>query len=463
MKKGIILLLGIIICLSLHGTGISKSIPVLYVNTTEGEPITSKDVYVGGSYYLETFGYKGYENIGSEDSPLPLQIRYRGNWTLKKFDKKPYKIKFGSKTEILGMKKNKHFALLAHADARRGFLRNTVGFEISRLMGMDFTSEQRPVELVLNGSYEGLYFLTETVRVDKNRLEIDEQKDLEEDPAIIANGGWLVELDNYEDPNQIVFNVEGTTLPCLWVTYHTPENLSTQQKDYLSSEFESILAILRMQDYESDNMERLVDFDELAKYYLCSEIVDHQEAFLGSCFLHKDKGGKWRFGPVWDFGTAFIETHDKNKFIYEDNVFGNAGLIEYFIKFPKFEETVKSLYQHFRKEYYEYLFPFIDDFISEIKDAAISNSERWPQYGNGDIIERGEYVKDCLRQKISYLDSKWGGQVSGMETLQHADSSERLYDVWGNCWNKSLKDKQSLPSGIYIRKGNGNYKKYVVH
>ena len=138
----------------------SKTVPVMFINTVDNAPITSKDEYVDAQYYVETFGRSKYESIGSAESTLPLQIRYRGNWTLTNFEKKPYKIKLGKKTNLLGLKRNKHFALLAHADARRGFLRNTVGFYISRRLGMDYTPDQVPVEVVLNGEYIGLYFLT---------------------------------------------------------------------------------------------------------------------------------------------------------------------------------------------------------------------------------------------------------------------------------------------------------------
>ncbi len=438
----------------------SKTLPVLFVNTDNQQPIESKEEYVNGTYYIETYGHNGYENIGSQDAPLALQIRYRGNWTLANFEKKPYRLKFGEKTSILGLKKNKHFALLAHADAHRGFLRNTVGFEISKKLGMDFTPEQRPIEFVLNGSYEGLYFLTETIRVDKNRLDIGDQKDLEEDPYKIENGGWLVEIDNYEAPHQIVFDVSGTRLPHLRITYHSPEQLSDTQFEFLKSQFEDILNILRVRNYDGLALFQMIDCDELAKYYLCSEIIDHQEAFEGSCYIHKDKGGKWRFGPVWDFGTAFIEYqyHEKDKFIFEDNVFGNAGLLEELKDYPIFMQTVQNLYRTFRENYYEGLFPFIDNFAQEIKEAAKYNYQRWPQYGNDDVIERADYVKDCLHKKIAFLDANWGGQYSNLQTLQSSTESF-LFDLYGRKYNFA---KGHLSKGVYIMRIKDKTVKKIV-
>ena len=150
----------------------SGTLPVLYINTENSEPIISKDNYLDATCYLDALGLEGYESLGNVTSPIALQIRGRGNWTWTSFDKKPYRIKFSEKVSLLGLKKNKHFVLLAHADDGVGFLKNTVGFELSRQMKFAWTPEQRPVEVVLNGEYLGLYFLTENIRVDKNRVNI---------------------------------------------------------------------------------------------------------------------------------------------------------------------------------------------------------------------------------------------------------------------------------------------------
>ena len=184
--------------MSSSGNGYSETLPVMFINTENSQAITSKENYINATYYIETFGLDGYEAVGSKEEQLPLEIRGRGNYTWRDFDKKPYRIKLGSKAALLGMNKSKHFALLAHADDNLGFYRNTLGFEFSRLMGMPYTPAQEPVEVVLNGNYIGLYFLTETIRIDEDRVNIVEQEDYATDASEIT-GGWLVEIDNYDE------------------------------------------------------------------------------------------------------------------------------------------------------------------------------------------------------------------------------------------------------------------------
>ena len=204
MKRTIIFTLLVCLYTTMQAVSPSGTLPVLYIQTENNASITSKEDYINATYYLDAMGISGYESIGTKSSPLNMEIRGRGNYSWTGFDKKPYRIKLADKQPLLGMNKSKHFALLAHADDsndRKGYLRNAVGFELSKLRGMTYTPDSKPLEVVLNGDYIGLYFLTETIRVDKDRVNIVEQEDEETDASAIT-GGWLVEIDNYDDsPN----------------------------------------------------------------------------------------------------------------------------------------------------------------------------------------------------------------------------------------------------------------------
>lgn len=44
---------------------ISGTLPVMYITTTDSVPVTSKDYYLTGTYYLDNLGIEGFESIGS--------------------------------------------------------------------------------------------------------------------------------------------------------------------------------------------------------------------------------------------------------------------------------------------------------------------------------------------------------------------------------------------------------------
>lgn len=101
------------------------------------------------------------------------QIKVRGNTTaLYWMQKKPFTIKFSSKKNVLGMGSGKKWALIANLFDPT-LLRNYVAFDTAQKMGIEYTSNQRFVELWLDGSYRGCYTLYEPVQQGVDRVDID--------------------------------------------------------------------------------------------------------------------------------------------------------------------------------------------------------------------------------------------------------------------------------------------------
>lgn len=409
------------------------TLPVFYINVKDHQPITSKEDYLDATFSLDSNGYRDYPSLSTEQDGISIQIKGRGNFTWYDFEKKPYKIKLSKKVEVLGLPKNKHFALLAHADDIFGFLRNPVGFKVSELLGMEWTPHFRPCELVLNGEYVGLYFLTETIRVDKNRVHITEQPDLTSDLDSIT-GGWLVEIDNYIEENQISPNISGTSLQSFRVTYHSPENLSDRQKDYLQSQFELILSTVFQEDKNLTAWEKYVDIESLVKFYLVAEMTYDVEAFLGSCYLHKDIGEneKWKFGPVWDLGGSFF--NEGGAYLWEQNVWPSAGIIEELSKYPRFIDLVKMTWNEFYKTKFIELIYYIDEFVDEIESASVKDAQRWPQnvkWQNLDSVRViAGVVKDRLIKKAEWLDKVYGDEASAIGVVTEQGNKD-YYNLMG--------------------------------
>ncbi|MBR5085739.1 MAG: CotH kinase family protein [Muribaculaceae bacterium] len=412
------------------GNAYSNSLPVMFINTDGGVPITSKDEYVYAEYYVDNMGIEGIDNVGLEDAPELMQIRGRGNYTWSSFDKKPYRLKLDSKISLLGMKRNKHWALMAHADDNLSFLRNTVGFELSRMMGLAWTPSQQPVEVVLNGDYIGLYMLTEIPRVEPDRVNVTEQADYETNPFIVS-GGWLVEIDNYQEEEQIR-TVEGNGKN-IWSTYKSPEHLSDEQRTYLTGLINTANAAIYVNDKSDNSWEQYIDPDTLACYYIVQELLDDTESFHGSCFWHKENGNdaKIMFGPVWDFGNAYHR--NIGRFIWDRPAFNQTWIGE-IAKFPHFQEIVKKHWFRFVRYHYPKMDSFIDHFIDKIYLAAMCDASRWPQYNNADILYDKTTFKSYFNEKYEWLLEQWGEplDVTGDVNLDGVVSSVDvtiIYDI----------------------------------
>ena len=405
---------------SIDSATYSGTLPVLFINTEGHRDIVSRDKadYLQAEYWLDNMGIEGVKPIGSKDAPLRTLIKGHGNYTWRNYPKKSYRLKLDDKQPLMGMPKNRHFVLLAHYDDFLARMKNTMGFELSRRIGLAYTPAQQPVELVINGKYMGLYFLTEKVRVGKQRVNIEEQSDYETDPAKIT-GGWLLEIDNNPNPGEYIYMEEkydsyNNALDTMAVSYLCPEELSSVQESWLKNYLKQVNAAIYTADKNSTEWERYIDIDTLAMFYIVGEIMDDMECFAGSCYMYKRMGEdtKLIFGPVWDFGNSYQRwaiygDTQFNKFIYEQPSVFNFSWIEEISKFPHFQEVLR---QHWR-EFYGSGFngldidSFTDEFVESIRPAVAADSVVWPRYSID--IQKNDF-KIFFRRKVAWLNEQWG-------------------------------------------------------
>lgn len=390
----------------------SGTLPVMYITTKNNQSV-ERDKAVDATIYITAQG--AYSALGSKSNPLPITIKGRGNWTWKDFDKKPYKIVFaqGYGQKLLGMHKSKHWALMAGADDYLGYLKNTVGYFLSERIGLPWTPHQVPVELVLNSDYKGLYFVTETIRIDNDRVNIREQED-GETRADLITGGWLVEIDNYPSDGNIEFDEDNGQH--IMFTMQAPEELSSAQRNYISEQLHGLNDAIY--NHGSKPIEEILDITDAARFYLVQEIMEDCESYHGSCFLYKDRDStntrgqkvipKWHFGPVWDFGNA-CDRHQE-RFIYDGPTFSQIW-IEQLCTNDLFYERVQQLWYQYRQSGHSKVLADIDAFVSTVSSAAKKDAERWQNTNvrtNGDMSGKKKEFLNRMNWRINWLYSQWG-------------------------------------------------------
>ena len=375
---------------------VSGTLPVLYIETENHTPIVSKEVYLNATYRLDPMGAEDVEPLGTESDPLPMQIRGRGHSSWKGV-KKPYKIKLGKKTALMGMPKNKHWALLKPTE-------NTVaGLQLGKLMDMSWSPSFRPVEVVLNGDYIGLYFLTETIRIDENRVNIYEQPDQETNFELIK-GGWLVEVDNYHDECQI-------TIPeCsrwnLTIRYHSPENLSNPQLQWLTNEFKAINTAIYSKDKTSTEWEKFIDVESMARFFILQEVMDNPDGFHGSFYLHKDltENAKWIAGPIWD-----LVCYNREKTDYTFKMKVHYGFTPHWIgeiiQYDSFCQSVKSIWNEVYPDRLSEIYSYIDATVLPLAEAWEKDCERWSDDPTQTAQLRADRIKNALTRNVEWFNN----------------------------------------------------------
>ena len=209
-------------------------------------------------------------------------------------------------------------------------------------------------------------------------------------------------------------------------------------------------------DKNSTKWQEYIDIDTLARYYIVQEVMDNFKAFNGSTYLYKSRGTganyNWNFGPVWDFGDAFMR--EGQQFLYENSPKTPQIWIAEIAKFPAFQAKVKELWPDFYNNKYTTISSHIDSFITSIKSAAACDVQRWPLYGTSDPVADAVAFKALLDARVKWLNEQWSGTgIEGITTNEDADI--KYYNLQGL--------KIDNPSnGIYLKVQGTKASKIIV-
>ena len=274
------------------GTYWDTGLPVVVINTPGGQPITSKTEWITDASIKI---YKNVNTIVYDNSALSIRGRGNSSWTC---PKKPYALKLEKKSEILGMASSKRWVLLANY-ADRTLMRNEIANEIAHCTdlstGMGWSPSGKFVELVLNGTHIGNYYLSEQIRVETNRLDIDEFSDC------------LYEIDRYDMSEDYTFRSAIKNFP-----YHI-KSPDVPDVAFFKNKIDTVETLLN----NGSGYKSYIDYNSFADYWIIEELCQNFESRESSvdpgsvwCYYVADSGvGKLKMGPVWDFDYS---TFNKN-------------------------------------------------------------------------------------------------------------------------------------------------------
>ena len=285
----------------------------MYITTEEETPITEQETWLRCHISIDGRGeYSNFSGTG--------QIRGRGNSSWEWYDKKPYKFKLDTKSKLLGLDKAKNWNLLAnYRDVTD--LMNTFAFETARWMGMPHTNHTRYVEVFLNRQYIGLYQLTEKIEIKQNRIPISDTE------------GLLMSFDQDDGPSLSPYDGDNfwSKVFNLPLCVKSPENLTPEQLDSIREDFAQLETAVKAHDYAA--VDALMDIPSFIGILQLHEFLYNVEIDAPrSLYMFKEKGGKYTFGPVWDWDAGFdfdwgtMTTGHRFFTDYRELIYGNDPL-----------------------------------------------------------------------------------------------------------------------------------------
>ncbi len=369
------------------------TLPVVAIATKGRKAVKSKDEYLDASMKIKPNGTNTKKIIGD------LEIRGRGNYTWTR-PKKPYKLKLAEKSKLLGMPASKHWALLANwADPSQ--LRTSAAMFLGEQTQLAWTPKTRHVEVQLNGKYLGLYQLAETVRIEENRVNIDEMSPSDTDPTAIT-GGYLLEQDGRRELNQ-EFGFASTLGQDIVVKNPEPD-----AKDGISEQdLEPQLSYIR--DYVNafeaslpSGYAQYIDTRSFIDWYLVEEMVRNPDSDFASNFMYKPRSRLLFAGPLWDFDIAVAQRES------ERNTTGwylrdKSPWYSQLFTSPAFASDAGKAWAEaapgFRK-----VGPHLKKIDAEIKQARKSNTQRWPEM-KPESTDRVDFLTQWLNERTDWMGS----------------------------------------------------------
>ena len=384
---------------------------------------------------------------GSMNNQFQQGTDYEGNMGIEirgqssqMFPKKSYSIELrsenGSDTSaaLLGMPAEEDWVLYApYSD--KTMLRNALTFQLGSRMG-GWQPRYRFCELYLNGDYNGIYVLTESIKRDSNRVDISKLKP-DEISGDDLTGGYIVKVDKLyglgpDEYFQISPSIHYHNSDNYIFTYVYPkyDEIVSAQKSYIKNYLTDTENSLNGKSFSDPvtGFRKYIDIKSFVDFQIIQELTNNVDGYRLSTFFNKDKdsdGGKLRAGPLWDFDLCY-GNEDYTDFNLQTDIWlyskiGDeyGGRMHWWARMME-DLSYRSVFINQWKELRKGAFStdsvmlFLDNTIEFLGDAIDLNFTRWPILGKyvwpnyfiGETYDdEVQYLKDWITDRMIWMDA----------------------------------------------------------
>lgn len=439
------------------------NLPIVFINTNN--TMIQRDNYIlaqmkiihngdGRTNFGDTVSYIGQ----SVDYEGYIALKYRGNSSFTESNKKPLAFRTlesnvlpddggkKKKVKILGMEKDNKWGFIAPWCDETMF-RDILSFELGRPW-FDWVPSARLCEIILDGTYYGVYVLCERVSKGKHRLNLN-------DPTVDDKGqvvlDFHVSVDHGYDPyyaskNRPWQSMDGSRESHYTIKYEyeDPEDdefsdLPNGTREALHAEIDKMENAFKTTNWQDpDNgYRKLVDEISFIDYLLATEVSMNIDGYRLSTHLYKHSeqrqateeiDPRWKT-TLWDYNIAWGNANyyggeRTDLWQYEFNI-NNTGddcpVPFYWYKMlidPAFKDQIKLRWQEYRQSNHsnERIMQTVDSLSNLLteKGAAERNEQAWAIYNRSNIwpipyyaknyTQAVNYLKNWIQQRLLFLD-----------------------------------------------------------
>jgi hypothetical protein len=416
--------------------GFSSPLPVIVIDSF-GAGTLVKDEIDHPSWLFSYAARGGTQPVfgASPEVVSPLTTSVRGSSSAN-FPKKGYNVKFtdpaGNKREqaLFDLPAHEKWALVAPWSFDLTYVNNAFVYALSNQIGR-WAPRTRLVEVFFNGNggdvdandYAGIYVVTDRVEIAEDRVDLEELKKSDVSGEAVS-GGYILKFD-VKDPDEIGWvtkrNIPEQGYNSIVLVTPKADDVAPAQLAYIQDYVQRMEDAL-VTDHATGFAQRtyldFIDRGSWVDHHLLNTFVCNPDALIRSAYFTKDRNGRLKAGPVWDFDRA-INSHWDARSQRWDVWFG-VGAPDYWgtgwwgmiARDPEFMQDWIDRWQTLRQGPLDNsnLSTIVDGYANQIGDeAARRDATRWPDSVTpwGSHSAQVDQMKRWLHNRTRWIDEQF--------------------------------------------------------
>ena len=210
-----------------------------------------------------------------------------------------------------------------------------------------------------------------------------------------------------------------------YYVYPEPDEITAAQRSYLAGLLTKVETALTTKDFANPKSGYPAYIDSLSfiDHHILVEVSKNVDGFRFSTYFHKDRGGKIKAGPIWDWNLSFGNANGKQGWMPEYWLWPQLTDKEYswyrkLFQDPDFAQQYVDRWAQLRTNIFDTarIFSWIDQTTNLLQEAQVRNYEKWPvlgrqvwpQYTWGDTYaDEVKFMKDWITNRLAWIDAQF--------------------------------------------------------
>ena len=201
-----------------------------------------------------------------------------------------------------------------------------------------------------------------------------------------------------------------------------PDELTSVQRAWLKNHLNAFETVLYGADFAdpAKGYASFIDRDSFIDYHLLVEVTKNVDGFRFSTFFHKERGGRIKAGPLWDWNLSFGNCNGKQGFMATGWLWPQLDDREYswyrrLFEDPDFAQRYVDRWTELRATAFatSNLLARVDAMATLLQESQVRNFEKWPILGV--TVSPNWYVGDTYAEEVNWMKEWISNRLAWIE------------------------------------------------